>query len=74
MDLQTIAEHLKSLGAAELKKLAAILEADVETDLGLTKSGTPVKPFSGGGGSGDNDSDDGNPAGGYDNPANPDSN
>jgi len=47
MDLKQLAAHLKALGEAELAKLAAILEADVETDLGLTKGGTPIAPETG---------------------------
>lgn len=41
-NLQQIATHLKELGIDEIKKLAAILEADIETELGLTVNGTAV--------------------------------
>lgn len=42
MDIKQIAEHLKALGIAELKKLASILEADVETEIGLSLIGKPI--------------------------------
>lgn len=42
MNLQQIATYLKELGIDEIKKLAAILEADIETELGLTVKGTAV--------------------------------
>lgn len=42
MDIKQIAEHLKDLGIAEIKKLASILESDVETDIGLTLTGKPI--------------------------------
>lgn len=40
--IQQIATYLKELGLDEIKKLAAILEADIETELGLTVKGTAV--------------------------------
>lgn len=42
MDIQTIANRLKELGIEEIKKLAAILEDDVETALGLHIDGKPI--------------------------------